>query len=83
LEELTVGEIDCYSMIQKQTVESENSMNNKSIPIGFFSIKETINYEFVTLKQAVNQASFFQIWNIYCNISVEKDQICGQTYALF
>jgi hypothetical protein len=38
--------------------------------------------EFVALKLAVSQASCFQIWNIYCNISVEKDQICDQAYAL-
>jgi hypothetical protein len=44
--------------------------------------KKLICYEFVILKLAVGQASFFQIWNIYCNISFGKDQICGQEYAL-
>ena len=79
---VTVGEIECYSVTQKQRVMFENSLNFNNILISSFCVIETICYEFGILKLAVSQASFFQIWNVYCNISFEKDQICGQAYAL-
>lgn len=79
---MTVGEIECYSVAQKQIVMFENSLNFNNVLISFFCVIETICYEFI-LKLAVSQASFFQIWNIYCNISFEKDQICCQAYTLF
>ena len=78
---MTFGEIECYSVTQKQIVMFFNSPNFNNILISFFRVTETICYEFI-LKLAVSQVSFFQIWNIYCNISFEKDQICGQAYAL-
>jgi hypothetical protein len=82
VELVTVGGIQCYSMTQKQIVTFEYSLNFNNIVISFFCVIETICYEFVILKLAVSQASFCQIWNICCNISFEKDQICGQAYAL-
>jgi hypothetical protein len=57
---VTVGETECYSVTQKQIVKFENSLNINSILISFFCVVETICYEFVTLKLAVNKLLSFK-----------------------
>jgi hypothetical protein len=64
MELVTVGEIECYSVTQKQIVMFENSLKLTTYQ-SVSCVIETICYEFVILKLTVGQASFFQIWNIY------------------